>query len=66
MRVRHPHAPRDRHEKPDGTLLQFDSGRPITFERAGEASPWQSPGEKLKPIDVPDDWQDALVAGPAH
>jgi hypothetical protein len=51
-------------EKPDGMLLQFDSGRPITFERVGEARQWLSPGEKLKPIDVPDDWKDALLSGP--
>lgn len=53
-------------EQPDGTLLSFDSGKPVTFARVADAKIWVAPGEKLKPIDVPDDWQDALVASSAY
>jgi hypothetical protein len=53
-------------EKPDGTLLHFESGRPVTFGRVSDAKLWVTEGEKLMPIDVPDDWQHAIVNGPAH
>jgi hypothetical protein len=53
-------------EKPDGSLLAFESGKPITFTRVGDASPWVSPGERLIPIEVPDEHEDALVAHPTN
>lgn len=53
-------------ENPDGSLCRFDSGKVITFKTVGEASPWLTPGQRLKPIDVPNDHKDALVAGPVH
>lgn len=50
----------------DGSLYRFESGRPVTFKTVSEASPWLLPRQKLTMIDVPDDWEDALVSGPAH
>lgn len=49
-------------ENPDGSFDRFTSGKIITFEKVSDASPWLRPGQKLKPIDVPDDHTDALVS----
>jgi len=50
-------------EKQDGTLVEFEDGRPVTFKRVADATLWLAPGERLRRIDVPDDHVDALVSG---
>jgi hypothetical protein len=49
-------------EQPDGKIYSWPDGRPVTFKTAGLASLFRAPDERLKPIDVPEDHEDASVS----
>lgn len=51
-------------EQPDGALYCWQDGRPVTFKTVAQASLFRAPGERLKPIDVPEDHEDAQFSGP--
>jgi hypothetical protein len=51
-------------EQPDGSLYSWPDGKPVTFKTVSLAIRFVGPGERLKPIDVPDDHEDAQISGP--